>query len=88
MRKCAPKLPLLNASCAPQKYPYQGVNGQCQFNKADVVAVPKNFTCLSGPQTASEVDMMEGLVKQPLSVCVDAASWQFYYDGVIENEGG
>merc|ERR1712146_845344 len=29
-----------------------------------------------------------GLVKQPLSVCVDAASWQFYYDGVIENDGG
>jgi C1A family cysteine protease len=65
-------------------YPYQGVDGQCAFNKANVKAVPKNYTCISGPNIASDNAMMAALVKYgPLSIAMDASEWQFYEAGII-----
>jgi C1A family cysteine protease len=65
-------------------YPYQGVDGQCAFNKANVLAVPKNYTCISGPDLATDDEMEAALIKYgPLSIACDASEWQFYEFGII-----
>jgi C1A family cysteine protease len=70
-------------------YPYQGVDGQCAFNPANVLAVPKNYTCISGPDLADDNAMIAALLKYgPSSVAIDASSLQFYVSGIITQDWG
>jgi len=66
-------------------YPYTGADGNCQFQKADVVA------SIGGFKYATEADdestLKSNLVSwQPVSVCVDASKWQDYQSGVMTRE--
>jgi cysteine peptidase B len=66
-------------------YPYTGEDGTCQFNKADVDAVLSNWQYVT--QSEDENAMQSFLVSNgPLSVCVDAESWQNYNSGIITAE--
>jgi len=61
-------------------YQYQGVDGQCAFNKANIGATIKNWTFIS----QDEGQMAAYLVANgPLSIAADAEEWQFYYEGVF-----
>jgi len=63
-------------------YPYTGADGNCKFKKSSVVATISNWTYVT--TTKDESQMQAGLVaKGPLSICVEADSWQFYMYGVI-----
>eukprot|EP01090_Pellita_catalonica_P008282 TRINITY_DN18_c0_g2_i1.p1 TRINITY_DN18_c0_g2~~TRINITY_DN18_c0_g2_i1.p1 ORF type:complete len:326 (+),score=62.01 TRINITY_DN18_c0_g2_i1:25-1002(+) len=62
-------------------YPYTAENGQCVFKSADVVAKLSGWSYVTKDESESE--MVSYLVEHgPLSVCVDASSWQFYSSGV------
>jgi len=63
-------------------YPYTSENGNtgtCQFNAADIVAHISSFTTIGSEQQAQSYLTSNG----PLSVCVDAESWQYYNGGII-----
>jgi len=63
-------------------YPYTAEDDSCTFNKAKVSAHIDNW--FYATQSKNETQMQDVLVaKGPLSICVDASSWQFYYGGVI-----
>jgi len=69
-------------------YPYTaegGESGSCNFNQADLVATVTAYSSINGEQ---------GLYQQtssssggPVSVCVDASSWQYYTGGVLTQCG-
>ena len=65
-------------------YPYIGVDGTCRFDHSKVAAVPKNYTCVSGPHTATPEEIMAAAQIQPLSIAINAGSWQFYMFGVSD----
>jgi len=63
-------------------YPYTGEDDTCNFTKSEVVVTIKNYTYITTDK--NETEMQIGLVQRgPLSICVDAASWQFYVSGVV-----
>jgi len=63
-------------------YPYTAEDGTCQFNKVNIGASIKSWTMIS----QNETQMAAALVARgPLSVAVDATSWQFYVGGVLYN---
>jgi len=63
-------------------YPYTGEDDQCAFKKQEVVGVISNWTYIT--TSKNETQMQYGLIaKGPLSICVEADSWQFYEYGVI-----
>jgi len=65
-------------------YPYVGVNDPCSFQKSLVVAKITNWTYVT--TTNDENEMMVKLYNLgPLSICVDASSWQYYVGGIIEH---
>jgi len=65
-----------------QAYPYTAENGQCVFSKNSVVAHISNWTYVT--TTKNETQMQVGLVARgPLSICVEAETWQFYIGGVV-----
>jgi len=65
-------------------YPYTGEDGTCAFSKSGVVAKISNWAYIT--KNKNETQMQIGLVeKGPLSICVDAASWQFYFGGVVSH---
>jgi len=68
-------------------YPYTsggGDTGRCKYNKNDVVAKISGFQYAT--QSRNETAMQAAMVtKGPLSICVDAETWQFYTGGVIKN---
>jgi len=60
-------------------YPYHAVNQACQFKPADVEAKITSYKTIS-----NEDDMKTATATvAPLSICVDASSWQFYSSGVM-----
>jgi len=62
-------------------YPYQGVQGTCQFNSAWTGASMKNYQdCTSG----DEGDLTNHINTQPVSVAIDAShsSFQLYSSGI------
>jgi len=60
-------------------YPYTAETGSCQVNTGEIVAHIGSYTTIS-----SESDAQTYLVQNgPLSVCVDAESWQYYTGGII-----
>jgi len=65
-----------------QSYPYTAENGNCQFNSGNVAATIQNWNYVT--ESNSEQQMINYLVSNgPLSVCVDAESWQYYTGGII-----
>jgi len=63
-------------------YPYRGVDGQCQFKKSEVVATISSYKAATS--FYDEKTLQSNLVAWgPLSVCVDASSWQDYQSGVM-----
>jgi len=67
-----------------KNYPYTGEDDTCNFQQAGVAAKISGFTYIT--TTKNETEMMEKLVlKGPLSICVDASTWQFYLGGAISN---
>jgi len=68
-------------------YPFTGVNGQCRFKAADVVAKISGRTYVT--QNDNETAMMGFTYsKGPPSICVDATIWQYYKSGVITTASG
>jgi len=66
-------------------YPYTGEDGNCAFASQDVVATISNWKYATS--LYSETELQSNLVAYgPLSVCVDAASWQDYQSGVMSWE--
>jgi len=63
-------------------YPYKGADQKCAFQPQSVLAKISDWTYIT--KTKNETEMAAKLMVQgPLSICVDASSWQFYLGGVI-----
>jgi C1A family cysteine protease len=63
-------------------YPYTAEDGTCRFKKSAVVAKVKSYTAATS--WYSESELLQTLAKEgPISVCVDAASWQNYESGIM-----
>jgi len=63
-------------------YPYSsggGTTGSCSFNSGDIVAHIGSYTQINEEAQAQQYLVQNG----PLSVCVDASSWQYYNGGII-----
>jgi len=67
-------------------YPYTAQNGQCAFNPANIAAKFSAWNYVT--QSRDENQMLNFLYSTgPLSVCVDASSWQYYQGGVLSSCG-
>jgi len=67
-------------------YPYTAGSGQagsCQFPQGNTVATVSNYQSVSGESGLYSVCSASG----PVSVCVDASSWQNYQGGVLTSCG-
>jgi len=65
-------------------YPYTGEDGTCAFQKTKIAATISNWTYIT--TTTNETEMQYKMYTAgPLSICVDASTWQFYIGGVIEH---
>jgi C1A family cysteine protease len=69
-------------------YPYTGQNGACKFHSSEVAAKITSFKYIS-TSAKQELGTMLTYVgtKGPVSVCVDAAPWQYYNGGVLKSCG-
>jgi len=69
-------------------YPYTaegGESGSCNFNAGEAVATVTGYTSISGESGMySQLSSSSG---GPISVCVDASSWQSYTGGVLSQCG-
>jgi C1A family cysteine protease len=66
-------------------YPYTAEDGTCAFNSGEVVATVTNYQSLDGESGLySQASSSSG---GPVSVCVDASSWQDYQGGVLTSCG-
>jgi len=67
-------------------YPYTAQDGTCAWNPANSGAKVDSWSFVT--QNDDENAMQNSLYQTgPLSVCVDASSWQFYQGGVIQQCG-
>jgi cathepsin F len=65
-----------------KSYPYRGHDGDCKFKVSSVVAKISGFKYAT--TNSDETTMKGNLVSYaPLSICVDAANWQFYNGGIL-----
>jgi len=67
-------------------YPYTAENGQagsCNFQAGNVKATVSGYTTISGETGLYSQSSTQG----PVSVCVDASSWQYYSGGVLTSCG-
>jgi len=63
-------------------YPYLGEDGTCNFNPKNIGAKMTSWTMLS----SNETQMAAYLYKNgPISIAVEADSWQYYIEGVFED---
>jgi len=68
-------------------YPYTGEDGTCSFKKADIEATISSWKYVT--QNKNETEMAEYVMNNsPISVCVDAETWQLYQNGVISTNCG
>jgi C1A family cysteine protease len=66
-------------------YPYNADDNDCEFDKSKVVAKISGYKYAC--QNNNENDMQANLASwAPLSICVDAESWQFYSGGVVTGD--
>jgi len=67
-------------------YPYTAQDGSCNFNPSNVAADVVSWTWVT--QSDDENAMQQAVYQTgPLSICVDASSWQNYNGGVISDCG-
>jgi hypothetical protein len=85
-------------------YHYTATDGKCKFDKSKVRPLPRFQSRVShaavqvtakisswayATKTKNETEMAVALVnKNPLSICVEADSWQFYSSGVVTKNCG
>jgi len=74
-------------------YPYKsgnsGDNGVCDFKKADVVATITTWHYVTKAPASNETAMEIAVANvAPLSICVDAETWQNYNGGIIKANCG
>jgi len=73
-------------------YPYTsggGDSGQCHFKHNKITANITGWGYATKPSKKSETQMQAAIDNiGPLSICVDASSWQFYSGGVIKSGCG
>jgi len=68
-------------------YPYTAEDGSCNFQPSLVAVTIQNWEYVS--QNDDINTMMSGVVSLgPLSICVDASTWQYYNGGVITSGCG
>jgi len=68
-----------------RSYPYKAEDGRCAFKSADVYSTISNFKYAT--KNKNEAEIKTNLVAwAPLSICVDAESWQDYSDGVMTHK--
>jgi len=66
-------------------YPYRGEAGRCKFSQQNVGAKITSFQQIAH----DPVQMATTVANQgPLSIAVDAESWQFYNSGIIKSDCG
>jgi cathepsin F len=69
-------------------YPYKGVDGSCKFKKADVGGNIVSWHYVSQQASDETTKMLTYVAERgPVSVCVDAAPWQYYTGGVLKTCG-
>ena len=64
---------------------YQGVTGTCQSSASDFVVTLSGFTTIGGSSTSDIESNMAAYMQStgPLSVCLDASSWNSYTGGIM-----
>jgi len=65
-------------------YPYRAINEACHFKPADVEAKISAYRYATTTRNEGEMKAATAMVA-PLSICVDAESWQFYTSGVMKS---
>jgi len=74
------------------EYPYTsggGDSGSCHFKHNKITANITGFKYATTPSDKDETQMQSAVANiAPLSICVDASSWQFYSGGVISSGCG
>eukprot|EP00029_Vermamoeba_vermiformis_P002622 TRINITY_DN129_c0_g1_i1.p1 TRINITY_DN129_c0_g1~~TRINITY_DN129_c0_g1_i1.p1 ORF type:complete len:338 (-),score=78.92 TRINITY_DN129_c0_g1_i1:43-1056(-) len=63
-------------------YPYTAEGGSCAFNKSEVVAKIKSWNYANSWYNEAELQQSLAAIG-PLSICLDAANWQDYTNGVM-----
>jgi len=67
-------------------YPYTGEDGTCRLAKSDLAAAVTDWSYVTSNVTHNETQMQYYVATTaPISICVDASSWQFYLGGVISH---
>jgi C1A family cysteine protease len=70
-------------------YPYfsgnSGDSGNCQYKSSKVVAHIKGFAYATQKHNETQMQAVS-LEKGPLSICVDAETWQDYSSGIIKSD--
>jgi len=67
-------------------FPYTGSDGQCHFESGDLAAEVTNWAYVTNNVTRNETQMQYYVATTaPISICVDASSWQLYLGGVISH---
>jgi len=64
-------------------YPYKAVNQACHFKPADVESKITSYKYATTTNNEDEMKTATATVA-PLSICVDAESWQFYSTGIMK----
>jgi hypothetical protein len=76
---------------ANSAYPYTSgttkKSGTCKFSKSGVKATIKSYSTVS-KSSLGEKKMLTQIAKSPISVCVDAETWQTYHSGVVGRSCG
>eukprot|EP00388_Colpodella_angusta_P044632 GDKK01063517.1.p1 GENE.GDKK01063517.1~~GDKK01063517.1.p1 ORF type:complete len:285 (-),score=60.15 GDKK01063517.1:277-1131(-) len=62
---------------------YQGATGTCKANKAQFVIAVSGYTTLKGESSMASYVQSTG----PLSVCIDASTWNSYKGGIMTSCG-
>jgi len=63
-------------------YPYKAVNQACHFIAADVETTISSYKYATTSRNEDQMKTATATVS-PLSICVDAAQWQFYKSGIM-----
>jgi len=64
-------------------YPYTAEDGNCAFSSSNVAAKISSWKYATDPNNPDEQTMLNNLYSwSPLSICVDASTWQDYTGGV------
>jgi len=61
-------------------YPYEAVDGTCNYQPSDIGAKISNFTMISSDENQMAAYLVQ---KGPLAIAVSAEEWQFYIGGVF-----